>query len=416
MGEVKYYLNKGKGSKKSRPIMLSYHFNNQRLFYYTGKRIAESHFNRLSKESPAKSGCTDQLVINQTLKELRNMVGLVENEFRGKVLTPDILRERLNDLYKTKTEIKDEHKVTLTQYIDIYINGLSFKTNKLTGHKLSKAMPLKYGTIKKLFIDFCRHEGREYDFHDIDRNFSDRFVAYMLDEKKYAVNTYGRSVKFFKTILNEATKDGYNTSTAYKNVLVGVTEESDSIYLNEDELQKIYEKDLSDRPGLVRVRDVFLIGCWTGMRFGDYTTINPSDIQGDRIRITAHKTKQKIVIPVHPVVQAILTKYNFQLPKAISNQKFNEALKDIAKLAEIDEIQVQRITKGGETVETICPKYELVTSHVARRSFATNAYRRGVDPVLIRAITGHKSESEFLKYIKIKAEEKADMFANSVKW
>lgn len=416
MGEVKFYLNKGKGTKKSRPIMLSYHFNNQRLFYYTGKRIAESHFNRKSKESPAKAGCTDQLVINQALRDLRNLVGNVENENRGKVLTPQILRNRLNELYKTKQSASELENITLTKYIDIYIAGLSKKINLRTGHKLSPAMTIKYGTIKNLFSDFCKHEGKEYDFQDIDQKFYNRFVSYMLDEKKYAVNTYGRAIKFFKTILNEAKKEGYNPYDAFRSALVGVTEESDSIYLNEDELQKIYEKDLSDRPGLDRVRDVFLIGCWTGMRFGDYTTINPNDIQGDRIRITAHKTKQKIVIPIHPVVQAILNKYNFQLPKAISNQKFNESLKDIARLAEIDELIVQRITKGGETVETVSPKYDLVTSHVARRSFATNAYRRGVDPILIRAITGHKTESEFLKYVKIKAEEKADMFANSVKW
>ena len=116
------------------------------------------------------------------------------------------------------------------------------------------------------------------------------------------------------------------------------------------------------------------------------------------------------------MVISILEKYNYQLPKAISNQKFNEALKIIAETANISETVVKNITKGGETITTVQPKFNFVTSHVARRSFATNAVKRGIEPILVMAITGHKTEQEFLKYIKLSSEEKADLFAKRINW
>ena len=423
MGNIKYYLNKGKGTTDSRPIMLSYHFNGQRIFYYTGIKIAEKEFNPKATE-PIKPDCTERIWKNGRLLLIRNTIGEIENEYLAgrKVLTPDLLRNEMNERLKARPQFEpvQEARVTLKQCFDIYINDLPNRTNR-KGDKLSKSMPVKYGTIKNLFIDFCEHEGREYDFQDMNQAFYNRFSAYMLNEKKYAKNTYGRAFKFLKTILNEATKPDetgkrYNEFNDFQSFNTGISEESDSIYLTETELQDIYKLDLSHRPGLDKVRDLFLIGCYTGLRFSDYTTISPEDIKVNRLRVLEQKTKGKVVIPLAPTVKAILQKYNFRLPKAISNQKFNEALKDIAELAGINETIVTNITKGGISQSTTQPKYKQVTSHVARRSFATNAVKRGVQPVLIMAITGHKTEKEFWKYVKVTNEEKADLYEKEMQW
>lgn len=423
MGNIKYHLNKGKGTPGSRPIMISYHFNGQRLFYYTGLRIAETEFDRNSK-FPAKPNCIDRIYINNRLVIIRNKIGEIENEALagGKFLTPELLRKELNERLKEKPvkKKKTARPVTLKQYFDIYIAELPNRVNR-KGDKLSKSMPVKYGTIKNLFNDFCEAEGREYDFQDMNEAFYKRFSSYMLNKKKYAKNTYGRAFKFLKTILNEASKPDengkrYNNFTDYKSFATGISEETDSIYLNEAELQSIYELDLSEKPGLDRVRDLFLVGCWTGLRFSDYTTISPDDIKGDRLRVMEQKTKGKVVIPLAPTVKEILHKYEFKLPKAISNQKFNEALKDIAELAGLNEVVVTNITRAGKTETNSQPKFKLVTSHVARRSFATNSLKRGIQPVLIMAITGHKTEKEFWKYVKVTNEEKADLLAKQLNW
>lgn len=423
MGNIKYYLNKGKGTPKARPIMISYHFNGQRLFYYSGLKVAESEFNPGGKY-PAKPECIDRIYINNRLLLIRNTIGEIENEALagGKTITPELFKTALNERLKGRpqTEPVKKTRVTLKQYFDIFINELPNRVNR-KGHKLSKAMPVKYGTIKNLFIDFCKHEGREYDFQDMNEAFYKRFSAYMINKKKYAVNTYGRAFKFLKTILNEASKpdengNRYNEYNDFKTFATGISEESDSIYLTETELKNIYKLELTNKPGLDRVRDLFLIGCYTGLRFSDYTTISPEDIKSDRLRVLEQKTKGKVVIPLAPTVKTILQKYNFRLPKAISNQKFNEALKEIAELAGINETIVTNITKGGVTVTNSQPKHELVTSHVARRSFATNAVKRGIQPVLIMAITGHKTEKEFWKYVKVTNEEKADLYEKQMNW
>lgn len=421
MGNVQYYLNKGKGLANSRPIMLSYHFNGYRLFYYTGLRIHENQFNVNSKTSPAKSECVDRIFINTRLALIRNIVGEAENEaIAGRLtLTPDYFRDYLNTRLKPKREADPTPKVTLLKYFDNYIKEMPNRTHEITGRKLSKAMPVKYGAIKKLFEGFCTHEGREYDFEDIDKDFFDRFVAYMLNERDYATNTYGRAIKFLKTVLNKATEQGYNTSTSYQTALkTNAHEDVESIYLTEEELIILKELDLSKKPGLDRVRDLFLIGCNTGLRFSDYTTIQPDDIdmKEKRLRVLAQKTNSKVIIPLSPMVIEILQKYNFKLPKAISNQKFNESLKTIAEEAKLNENVVKNITKGGVTQTKIIKKFNLVTSHVARRSFATNAVKRGIEPILVMAITGHKTEKEFLKYIKLSNEEKADLFAKRNNW
>ena len=423
MGNIKFYLNKGKGRKSSRPIMISYHFNGQRLFYYTGLKIAESEFNPNGK-FPAKPECNDRIYINERLKLIRNAIGEIENEnlAGGRILTPDLLRSALNERLKARPVNKPikEKKVTLKEYFDIYINELPNRVNR-KGHKLSKSMVTKYGTIKNLFIDFCDFEGREYDFQDMNESFYKRFSAFMINQKKYAVNTYGRNFKFLKTILNEASKlneNGirYNEFSEYKTCATGIHEESDSIYLTESELKKLYNLDLTSKPGLEKVRDLFLVGCYTGLRFSDYTSIQPEDIKVDRLRVMDIKTKSKVVIPLAPVVKQILEKYNFKLPKAISNQKFNEALKTIAELSGLNETVVTKITRGGVLQTKTQPKYKLVTSHVARRSFATNGVKHGLSPVLIMAITGHKTEKEFWKYVKVSNEEKADLFEKEMNW
>jgi len=132
--------------------------------------------------------------------------------------------------------------------------------------------------------------------------------------------------------------------------------------------------------------------------------------------LKTQKTKHTVTIPIHPTVRAILEKYNYELPPAISNQKFNKYIREVAEAAKINEPFTKHITKGGKSLSIPMKKYEAVSSHVARRSFATNAYKRKIEPLLIMAITGHKTETEFLKYIKVTDEEKAAMFESAAQW
>ena len=175
---------------------------------------------------------------------------------------------------------------------------------------------------------------------------------------------------------------------------------SDTVYLNTDEIRELQTLDLTRDPRYDRVRDMFVIGCYTGLRFSDLTKITPQHIENGMIELSRSKTGKAVFIPMANDVVNILAKYNNTLPK-ISNQKYNEYLYEVCKKSELlqKEITVNEI-KGGKKFTITKPKHDFVCSHTARRSFATNEYKAGdLEISEIMALTGHKTEKSFYKYI-----------------
>ena len=182
--------------------------------------------------------------------------------------------------------------------------------------------------------------------------------------------------------------------------------------MNESELNTLFELDLNMNPRLEKIRDLFLVGCWTGLRFSDFTGIKKENIDGEFIEVETQKTGEVVVIPIHRQVEAIMKRYKGKtlnsLPKPISNQKMNEYLKELGQLAGFNETVSESITKGGIKQTVNHPKWELITTHTARRSFATNQYLAGFPSTSIMKITGHRTESSFMKYIKVTPREHAN--------
>jgi integrase len=158
---------------------------------------------------------------------------------------------------------------------------------------------------------------------------------------------------------------------------------------------------------LENIRDIFLLACYTGVRSQDYHKLNNLNrIFGNMLKVRTEKTDEEVIIPLHPIAEYILAKYNGK-PRIITNQKFNTYIKEVCKLAGINEDTTLSRTVGGKRIATTKPKYECVSSHSARRSFATNAYKAGVPTLAIMAITGHRTEKVFLKYVKVTKQEHA---------
>ena len=181
--------------------------------------------------------------------------------------------------------------------------------------------------------------------------------------------------------------------------------------MNESEIQRIFDFDLTHNEKLDRVRDLFIIGLWSGLRISDFTKIKKENLKDGLIEIEkVQKSGLPIIIPIHPQVEQIISKYNGGLPRSISHQKFNEYLKELCKLVGINEMikgaKAVRTEHGMRKVTGTFPKYEIISSHTCRRSFATNNYGK-FSNAEIMAVTGHKSEAVFLKYIKITQSEHA---------
>jgi len=184
-------------------------------------------------------------------------------------------------------------------------------------------------------------------------------------------------------------------------------------YLNEAEIKKLFYHDFSYSQTLDNVRDNFIIGLCTGLRVSDFLTrLSIDNIDGEFITIKTQKTGKDVAIPIHPYVRMILEKRKGQLPNKVCEQKFNKHVKNICQVLDFDEemiggiAQVDPKTKIKRKVVGLYKKYLLISSHICRRSFATNHFGKLPNHVIM-GITGHTTETEFLKYIKTTSKENA---------
>lgn len=241
-------------------------------------------------------------------------------------------------------------------------------------------------------------------FDDINYTFCESFIEWM-EGRNLCANTRGSHVKFIKAAMNEAYKNKLHTNEDFR-TFRKENEQVDAVYLTNEEVTKVAELPLCGSYGLVR--DLFIIGCHTGMRFSDYSRLSMNDISDGVIHFITQKCKTPVDIPVHPRVQAILEKHGGTLPK-ISGQKFNAYIKEVCKEAGINESVLVR--KSGK--HTRYKKWELVSSHTARRTGLTNMYKAGISTYRCMMISGHKTEQVFLTYLRITQQENAEFLKNN---
>ena len=258
-------------------------------------------------------------------------------------------------------------------------------------------------------IGFEKKNKKVLTFKNVDIDFYNSFVKF-LTNLGLSQNTIGTRIKILKTIIRNADERNIDVSKDYlKKSFSKPHEETEKVYLNEKELNAIYR--LNDLPKyLDSVRDTFLIGCYTGLRYSDLSRLTKDNITTDntiQIKVEKSKVGQIIDIPIHPHVRQIFEKYDYNLPAKISNQKYNDYIKLVVKHAEIEEHITREQRIKGMMVTITTPKHDLITSHTARRSFATNAFLADVPVLAIMKITGHKTESSFMKYIKMSSKDNA---------
>ncbi len=385
------------------PINLVIRYNNQKLVYPTKLTIHPKNWN--TKEQTARK--TKQFINADNFNtDLKNILDNAESTFLAFKVEhkrePSIieLREILN--YNNESM---QVKETLLSFVDKIIEQTAIRTNDRTGKPISKNTIKVYNQCKRLLTEFNKTV-RKIDFVNIDLDFYHDFREFML-KKEYSPNTIAKHTITLKTILNEATERGVNTNLAFKSKRFKAPQiEVETIFLNESELTEIYNKDFSKFPKLDRVRDLFLIGCYTGLRFSDFSQITPKNIKDNNFEVTTQKTNETVLIPIHPRVKAIMAKYEGKyvnsLPPSIANQNMNIYLKDLCEMVDCLKVDINKTSKKGNlTLHETVKKYKLVTTHTARRSFATNLYLQGFPAINIMKLTGHKTEKSFLKYIKI---------------
>ena len=273
---------------------------------------------------------------------------------------------------------------------------------KFRGRNKSQSSLNNYSAVKKHLTDYEAKFKQSLNFEAITLDFFYKYTSYLLNDLKLSQNTVAKDISILKVFMSEGVDLGLTTNLQFKHKKFAASEEdTDAVYLTEMEIIKLYRYDLTDKKKLEQVRDLFVFGCFVGLRFSDYSDIKPENIvtiEGDNfIKVRTKKTQDTVIIPCNPIVLEIFEKYALtpnRLPKSLSNQKFNDYVKLALKEAEFNEI-------GRLSTSPILPLHKCVSSHTARRSFATNYYLQGFPTIDLMKITGHKTEKAFMKYIRV---------------
>ena len=343
-----------------------------------------------SKKQRVKPQHSDCLRINQELeKMLAFFVKLYNDYYTSKP------NEKLFDLRKIlKIKLNVSKNYSFFEIFDFYLDYL--KTNKSIG------IYKKLNTVKNKLFEFSTQNKIEIDFDSINQTFIDNFIQFLLKEYDNSNNTINKNIDNLKMFMTWSKSRDFHKSTNFTEIQKLKPFENEIIYLNEDELLRLEELDLSSNKHLEMNRDLFLFGCYTGQRFSDYSNFDKSELNNNFWVVNQRKSVGNSVvrIPLIPQAQQILKKYNNELPK-ISSQKFNKNVKTISKLANIVELKKTLKYQGNKRVEVMLPKYELISSHTARRTFITLSLIKGIQPEAIKKVSGHTSDKEFKKYLKI---------------
>lgn len=309
-----------------------------------------------------------------------------------------------------KAELPVNEKVTFWLFAEKFLKDLSVNVNE-KGMFTNTQTIKNYKSVINCLKEFESKYNKSLDFHSFDAPLIIEYKSYLTTEKQHKPNTIDKKIRTINNLLETAYENGLHDNTAYKTRKEFRTkaENVENIYLTEDELVQIEKYDFSSKQGLDNVRDWFLIACWTGLRYSDLGKLKKELIKDYTIILEQKKTKQevKVVLNFTSTIPKILAKRNGDFPKLITNQKFNKYVKEVLELVGINEPTTKNETIGGKRVSKIVPKYELVSTHTARRTFATNLYLRKKIPIsVMMAATGHKTEEQFMKYIKLSQIEK----------
>lgn len=355
------------------------------------------------------------------VSEIKDSLNLKLADFK-KFILKKITEYNFYNISEIETQLKKDidiyfGKTPKAKKLDFYTFSNQFielSKNRIidnTGRTLSNRTIKEYERTIDLLKDFEKKHHYPINFDSVNMDFYSLFIEY-LESLDFSLNTIGKFIKQLKVFLNAALEENLHTNLSFKSRrFIKPSAKSTQIYLNEKELKKIIELDLSDNPKRDNARNLFLIGAYTGLRVSDFNGLsksNISEINGKRFfKVIVKKTGKYLPIPIHPIVEEILKKKNGELPKYMPEQQINLELKKIGSEAKLNDDIVIKKVKGGKEIIENKKKYELISNHSGRRSFCTNAYFAGMPPLDIMAISGHTSEKVFLNYIRITEDERA---------
>ncbi|MBW2961961.1 site-specific integrase [Mesonia aestuariivivens] len=395
--QLSFHLRKDKINKDGLiPIRLLISFNSEKIFRsVSGVKVLEKQWNKKNERitNPRKGEPYNNYI--EFNKILDNKEAEIKKLFRYILLneinpTKDFIIDKLKNGLE-KINLSHKFFPSFEEFININRSTKSPRTIK------------SYRTTLNFLKHFETEKGIVLTFESIDHSFFEDLKEYTFSIRKNKNSYLAFIVKVLKTFMNWAHDKEYHTNLKYKKFKAR-EDETEVIYLTMDELMTLFNYNFESKR-LTHVRDTYCMGCFSGLRFSDLALLKPSNIFDTHINLTIQKTRSiDHKIPLNKFSMQILEKYKgtiYEPLPIISGQKFNKYLKECCKIVGIDTpITITRYI-GQKRVDKTLPKYKLITSHTARKSFVTNSLVLGMKEMVVRNLTGHKKEESFRKYVKI---------------
>jgi integrase len=350
--------------------------------------------------------------LNKSLNNLKEFILIAFNDAQseGEIMDKSWLEGIIVKCFNRPVNSEKDGRIFFIPFVEKLIDEAPTKIRKKTNKPVSFDTIKTYKSTLTKLLQFEEYMSKKIKYKELDLNFHKNFLHFLNNVQKLNLKTTGNYIKNVKVFARQALLEGFPVSDEINHPeFFKTNSKTKAIYLTEEEINKIFNYDFSNNERLDKARDLLIVGLWTGQRIGDFKNINASNIKNGFIEITTNKTGTEVVIPIHYQVQKILKKWNNDFPPPLSDPKFNEYIKEVGRIVGLTSIvngaKMNPETKRKE--EGDFPKYELITSHICRRSFATNHYGKLPTPTIM-AITGHQSEKVFLGYIQTTPKEHAE--------
>jgi len=392
MATINFYLHPKRDLQGDQLIILVVQHKGQKLNHSTGIKLSAKNWDKRHQRVKPQA----RFALNQNLL-LNNLRDKAQNA---------ILQLRMQGTEPTVANIRGVMFPQSEEVAKVLPSLNKFIESHRSSHSLGFLN--KYNTLYTELEAIGGPEASGLHFTQLDATFMERYHHYLLEVKQNTNNTIAKKLGFLQAFLNWAAKNKLTIQNELPEIQLPPKRRAVHIALTRQELERLACLPLGELPKLERVRDVFCFGCYTGLRYSDIENLKPENVvelsrevgattRGLRIHMV--KTQDFLTVPLIPQALGLLEHYNYHLP-VISNQKTNKFLKELGQLAGLDTPVQQVRFRGRERIENTLPKYELLTTHTARRTFATLSASGGMNLVILQRILGHANIKQTMEYIK----------------
>ncbi len=383
-----YFYLKNKNTNSKSLILLRYYVAKDKKLFQLSTRLSikPSDWSFDNRMPIVKRG-----LASVESRQLTNKLNSISEKLQAVLLQygKEVRVENLKEAFYPKRE-RENVEGLFVEFIE---------ERKLQG-TVSKSSIQKYNVVFDKYQNFCAKGLTKYKILQLNDDFYVNFLSYMRHEHDLNDNTLSRYLNFFKTFVLWCSRKGIDINMDYKKVSVKKYE-ADGIALTAEDVKTLEQAELTGAEE--KARDLFLIGVYSGQRFSDYSVFDRADVQGKFIIKRAEKTEKHSYIPLHNKLKDLLDKYDWRLPK-ISSQKFNVRIQAVCKKLGFDE-QIKKTTyRGKKKIVEVLPKWRMVASHTARRTYTTLACEAGIADHFVMAVTGIKDPKTLQKYKKLNKE------------